>query len=139
MRSFLCTALLLTFFLPIGASAGGFPEGAASDFGNKALSEKGTAAKSLKGFVDPATGEVVTYEEARDRGILDEEDRADGARASAEIAEEPAEIRKTILESGDYVIEINPSFGKEIRATVSEDGETKLECHDRDADAVSGP
>lgn len=134
MRSFLCTALLLTFFLPIGASAGGFPEG------SPRTSEKGTAAESLKGFVDPATGEVVTYEEARDRGILDEEDRAaGGARASAEIAEEPAEIRKTILESGDYVIEINPSFGKELRATVSEDGKTKLECHDRDADAVSGP
>lgn len=139
MRIFLYIALLLTFVLPLEVSAGGLPEGVASDFGKKALSEKGTAAKSLKGFVDPATGEVVTYEEARDRGILDEEDRATGARSSTGTVEEPARIRKTVLESGDYVIEINPSFEKELRATVSEDGKTELECQDRDAAAVSGP
>lgn len=141
MRIFLYIALLLTFVLPLEASAGGLPEGVASDFGKKALSEKGTAARSLKGFVDPATGEVVTYEEARDRGILDRDGTASspGARTSTGTVEEPARIRKTVLESGDYVIEINPSFEKELRATVSEDGKTELECHDRDAAGVSGP
>ena len=140
MRSFLCTALLLAFFLPIGASAGGFPEGVASDCRKKALPEDGAGnERSLKGFVDPDTGDVLTYEQARDMGIVDGDGAAPspGARASAGTVEEPARIRKTILESGDYVIEINPSFRKELRATVSEDGKTELECHDRDA--VSGP
>lgn len=131
MRSFLCTALFLILFLPVGASAGGFPEGVASNCGKKSLSESRAAASSLKGLVDPETGEVVTYEEAREMGIVDGDGTVSspGARAAAGTVEEPASIRKTVFEGGDYVIEIKPSFQKELKATVTEDGKTELKCH----------
>lgn len=133
MRSFLCTVLFLILFLPIAASAGGFPEGVASDCGKKSLSES-RATSSLKGFVDPDTGEVVTYEEAREMGIVDRDGTASspGARAAAGTVEEPASIRKTVFEGGDYVIEIKPSLREELRATVTEDGKTELKCHQQE-------
>ena len=133
MKNFLYIALLLTFALPAGVSAGGLPEGVASDCGEKTLPEKRAGAeRSLKGFVDPATGEVLTYEQARDMGILDEDRTASspgGAHASAEIVEEPARIRKTLLEDGGYIIEIKPSSRKELKAKISEDGRAEFQCH----------
>lgn len=132
MRNFLYIVLLLTLALPAGASAGGLPEGVASDCEKKAPSErKAGAERSLKGFVDPATGEVITYEQAREMGIVDGDGSASlsGARATAEIVEEPSEIRRTLLEGGGYVIEIKPSFRKELRAKVSKDGTTEFQCH----------
>lgn len=132
MRNFLYIALLLTLALPTVVSAGGLLEGVASDCEKKAPSErKAGAESSLKGFIDPATGEVLTYERAREMGIVDGEGAAtlSGARATAEIAEEPAEIRRTPLEGGGYVIEIKPSFRKELRAKISEDGRTEFQCH----------
>lgn len=134
MRNFLCIALLLTLALPTGVSAGGLSAGIASDCEKKAPSErKAGAERSLKGFVDPATGDVLTYEQAREMGIVEQEDSATSlsgsARASTGIAEEPAEIRRTPLEGGGYVIEIKPSFRKELRARISKDGRTEFQCH----------
>lgn len=132
MRNFLYITLLLTLALPTGVSAHGLLGGVASDCEKKAPSErKADVERSLKGFVDPATGEVLTYEQAREMGIVEGEGAASlsGARATAEIAEELAEIRRTPLEGGGYVIEIKPSFRKELRAKISEDGRTKFQCH----------
>ena len=133
MRNFLCIALLLTLALPTGVSAGGLSGGVASDCEKKAPSErKAGTERFLKGFVDPATGEVLTYEQAREMGIVDGEGAASlsgSARASTGVAEEPSEIRRVPLEGGGYAIEIKPSFRKELRARISEDGRTEFQCH----------
>ena len=131
-------AVLAAILLPLygcgggdgdSASAGGPPSGCVE----KPVSENRDADRgSLKGFADPDTGEIITYEEARRTGIADyaREESSGEARATAEVVREIRLGKRVPLEGGGYIAEVvSPRPRAELKAKISAGGGTEILCH----------
>lgn len=140
-------AVLTAILLPLYGCGGGDGDsasagGPSSGCVEKPVSENRNADRgSLKGFADPDTGEIITYEEARRAGIADHAREASSgeARATAEVVREIRLGKRVPLEGGGYIAEVvSPRPRAELKARISADGETEILCHRR-AEKASAP
>lgn len=131
---------VLILFSP-ATLAGGFSEVKTPDCSGEAVSQnQNTGQGSLKGFADPDTGEIITYEEARRTGIADyaREESSGEARATAEVVREIRLGRRVPLEGGGYIAEVvSPRPRAELKAKISSGGATEILCHKRAGKASS--
>ena len=140
-------AVLTAILLPLYGCGGGdgspaSAAGSSSGCVEKPVSENRDADRgSLKGFADPDTGEIITYEEARRAGIADETREASSgeARATAEVVREIRLGRRVPLEGGGYIAEVvSPRPRAELKAKISAGGVTEILCHKKAGKASSG-
>ena len=130
------TAVLAAILIGVagaGMRAAASAEGSSSGCRGKSVSENRDADRgSLRGFVDPRTGEILTHEEALDMEITGEDRRASSgeARATAEVDREIRLGRRVPLEGGGYIAEVvAPLPRAELKAKISAGGVTEILCH----------
>lgn len=138
----LLAALVLTCAAVAGKPAVAAAEGSSSGCAGKAVSKTaGAGHDSLKGFISPQTGEILSYEEALEMELTDKPRTANpgGARATAEIGRKIRLGRRIPLEGGGYIAEIeSPIPYVKLKARISPGEATSFQCRRR-AETASSP
>lgn len=133
----LLAALVLTCAAAAGIPAAAVAEGSSSGCAGKAVSETGGdehGRGSLKGFANPRTGEILTYEEALEMDLTGKSRTAHpgGARATAEAGRKIRLGRRVPLEGGGYIAEIeSPLPYVKLKARISPGEATGSRCRGR--------
>lgn len=138
----LLVALVLTCAAAMGTPADATAESPPSGCAGKAVSKTaGAGHGSLKGFVSPGTGEILSYEEALEMELAGKPRTANpgGARATAEIGRKIRLGRRVPLEGGGYIAEIeSPLPYVKLKARISPGEATSFQCRGQ-AETESSP
>lgn len=131
----LLAALVLTCAAVAGKPAAAAAEGSSSGCAGKAVSGTGGDGRgSLKGFANPRTGEILTYEEALEMDLTGNPRTAHpgGARATAEAGRKIRLGRRVPLEGGGYIAEVeSPLPYVKLKARISPGEATGSRCRGR--------
>lgn len=131
----LLAALVLTCAAVVGKPAAAAAEGSSSGCAGKAVSGTGSDGRdSLKGFANPRTGEILTYEEALEMDLTGKSRTAhpSGARATAEAGRKIRLGRRVPLEGGGYIAEVeSPLPYVKLKARISPGEATGSRCRGR--------
>lgn len=123
---------------PVATAAEGSPSGCT---GKVVSGTEGEGRDSLKGFVSPRTGEILTYEEALEMELTAKSRTAHpgGARVTAQAVREIKLGKRIPLEGGGYIAEIeSPLPYVKLKARISPGDATGFQCRGR-AETASSP